>query len=271
MANNILRTQDYLTAISQILRGKRTQGEIDIAWMRSADIDDLIDLSSSLRILDLANGRLRPQYQVLQSEGHQVYGIDLINRPAWSFEYQGYRLARLIFSLYLPHGNRANAHMRLVCGDVSRLPFTSSYFDLVTSVAALEHFLDVPSVVSEVNRVLRPGGVAWISVHLFSCPSGAHNLRLMEIPLKNIPDGIDAWDHLRQRRVKITVPLNEWRIADYIECFASRFEILKHYCALREGEHLLTPEIEAELSGRGYTRDELTSGAYIIVARKPGS
>ncbi len=176
-----------------------------------------------------------------------MYGIDLINRPAWSLEYQGYRLARRVYSLYLPQRNRANANKGLVCGNVSRLPFIPGNFDLVTSVAALEHFLDIPGVISEIHRVLRPGGVAWITVHPFTCPSGAHNIRLMEIPLKNIPEGIDAWDHLRQRRVKISVPLNEWRIADYLKAFAPHFEILKHYCAMREGEHRSTPEIEAEL------------------------
>ena len=36
---------------------------------------------------------------------------------------------------------------------------------------------------------------------------------------------------------------------------------------MREGERLLTPEIEAELAA--YSRDELTCGAYVIVARKP--
>jgi hypothetical protein len=35
---------------------------------------------------------------------------------------------------------------------------------------------------------------------------------------------------------------------------------------MREGEHLLTPKIEAELSE--YSRDELTCGAYVIIARK---
>ena len=44
------------------------------------------------------------------------------------------------------------------------------------------------------------------------------------------------------------------------------FQILKQYCALREGEEFLTQEIENELSP--YSRDELTSGGYVILARK---
>jgi SAM-dependent methyltransferase len=141
-------------------------------------------------------------------------------------------------------------------------------FDLITSVAAFEHFLRVSDVVKELYRVLKPGGLIYARVHLFSCPSGGHNVRVAEVPLRHVPKGIDPWDHLRKRHLPIDVPLNEWRRDQYLEEFAKYFEIVKHYCAMREGEELLTPEIEAELST--YTRDELTCGAYVIVARKPG-
>ena len=87
----------------------------------------------------------------------------------------------------------------------------------------------------------------------------------MEIPLQTLLDGIDAWDHLRKRRLRFHVPLNELRIQQYLDEFGRHFEIVKHYCAMKEGEHLLTPEIEAELSK--YSRDELTCGAFVIVTR----
>ena len=61
----------------------------------------------------------------------------------------------------------------------------------------------------------------------------------------------------------------EWGQGQYLAEFKKHFEILKDYCATREGEHLLTPQIESELSN--YSRDELTCGAYVIVARKPNS
>jgi hypothetical protein len=88
----------------------------------------------------------------------------------------------------------------------------------------------------------------------------------MQIPLQSLPGGIEPWDHLRKRRLGFNVPLNEWRKDQYLAAFSRHFEILKEYCAMREGEHLLTSEIERELSE--YSRDELTCGAYVIVARK---
>ncbi len=146
------------------------------------------------------------------------------------------------------------------------MPFRKKSFDLVTSVAAFEHFLDVPLVLKETCRVVRLGGFVWVLVHLFSSPSGGHNVSLSEVPLHTIPRGIDPWDHLRKRRLPFHVPLNEWRRDRYLEEFGKHFEVLKHYCAMREGENFLTPQIAGELSN--YSRDELTCGAYVIVARK---
>jgi hypothetical protein len=92
------------------------------------------------------------------------------------------------------------------------------------------------------------------------------DLSFTEFPLRRVPAGVDPWDHLRKRRLPFTVPLNEWRRDRYLEEFARYFQVVKHYCAMREGEELLTSEIMVELSD--YSRDELTSGAYVIVARK---
>jgi len=106
----------------------------------------------------------------------------------------------------------------------------------------------------------------WALVHLFSSPSGGHNVSLSQVPLCDIPRGIQPWDHMRKRHLPFHVPLNEWRKDQYLAEFQKHFEILKQYCAMREGEHLLTPQIESELSD--YSRDELTCGAYVIVGRK---
>jgi ubiquinone/menaquinone biosynthesis C-methylase UbiE len=149
---------------------------------------------------------------------------------------------------------------------VALLPFHDGVFDLATSVAAFEHFLSVAATLAEITRVLKPEGLVYARIHLFTCPSGGHNVRVAEVPLRHLPDGVETWDHLRKCRLPLDVPLNKWRQKQYLEAFAQHFDIVNHYCAMREGEHLLTPNIETELSG--YTREELTCGAYVIVARK---
>ena len=257
---------DFLHYMWQLLNGFRARHEQEIAAKRQRDIAPYLKQNSPLRVLDLANGRLRPQYTLLRAAGHQVYGIDLVNRHQAGWTDMAYRIARYLYTWKLGLPSRFGAGETLLCGDVTSLPFPDSSFDLATSVAAFEHFLDVPAVIAELQRVIRPGGLGWVYIHLFTCPSGAHNLTLTEIPLRTVPKAIDPWDHLRQRKLPFHVPLNEWRKDQYLQTFASHFQIVKHYCALREGEHLLTPALEEELSG--YSRDELTCGSYVILVCK---
>jgi SAM-dependent methyltransferase len=259
-------TKDYFRYLWQLLNGFRSTGEHEVALRRQRDVAPYVNDKPYLRILDLANGRLRPQYTILWSAGHQVYGIDRANRPEVSVLNLSYIFARALYRWKLGLPSQKYRPKTLVCGDVSALPFGAASFDLITSVAAFEHFLDVDGVVAEIHRVLRPGGLAWIGIHLFTCPSGGHNLSFTEIPLRTVPRGVDPWDHLRKRSLPFHVPLNGWRQHQYLDIFSQHFEILNHYCAMREGEEFLTPAIEAELSA--YRRDELTCGAYVILARK---
>ncbi len=257
---------EYFSYVKQMLGGFRAGHERKLASLRSRDISPYLDAHQSLRILDVANGRLRPQYTILRSQGHQVVGVDFVNQAQISRVDFAYALIRRLYSFQLKVPSTATNDRALICGNVNTLPILDGYFDLITSIAAFEHFLDVPAVVAELHRVLGSGGVAWICLHAFTSPSGGHNVSLTQIPLRHLPRGVEAWDHLRQRHLPFHVPLNEWRIQQYVDEFAKHFEILKHYCAMREGEEFLTPQIEAELSA--YTRDELTCGAYVIVARK---
>jgi ubiquinone/menaquinone biosynthesis C-methylase UbiE len=259
---------DYPRYAWQLLAGSRSGGELALAEMRSRDLAPYLDSTRPLKILDVANGRLRPQYAILRSAGHQVVGVDLVNRPSRSAIDLAYAPARWMFAWKQRLALAAIAGRTLVCGDVGTLPFPDRTFDLAVSAAAFEHFLDVPSVVAELYRVLRPGGMVWISIHLFTSPTGGHNLSFTKFPLRRVPKGVDPWDHLRRRRLPFSVPLNEWRADQYLEAFARRFEIVSHNCWSHEGELLLTPAIEAELSA--YTREDLTCAAYAIVARKEG-
>lgn len=88
----------------------------------------------------------------------------------------------------------------------------------------------------------------------------------MELPIRKISRGIDPWDHLRDRRLLFHVPLNEWRIHQFLDIFSDHFEILNHYCAIKEGEHIPTANIKAELSD--YSTEELTCRTYVMVAQE---
>lgn len=256
---------DYPRYALQMLRGERSAGERAQHEDLRRDVAPLLDLGRPRDVLDLANGRLRPQYALLKAGGHRVYGVDFVNRPGRGRTDLAYAVARGLYNAQQGLGTEPRGRRTLVCGDVGRLPFPDAAFDLAVSAAAFEHFLDVPAVVADLRRVLRPGGVAWVAVHLFTCVTGGHNLTFT-YPVPAPPAGVELWDHLRRRRLPFTVPLNEWRRDQYVAEFARHFEVVKVYCRVREGEELLTPAIAAELSA--YSRDELTCGQLVIVARK---
>jgi len=260
--------KDYVRYSWQLLNGFRVRHEREFARMRAEDVAAYIPIDRPLRILDLANGRLRPQYTILRAAGHQVVGIDLVNRPRRTWVDIAYRIARRLYAWRSGLLPGAAGQQTLIYGDVTRLPLSDHQFDLITSVAAFEHFLDVPPVIAELHRVLRPGGVVWAAIHLFTCPSGGHNLSFTEYPLRTIPSGVEPWDHLRRRCLPFTVPLNEWRKDQYLEAFGRYFSVEKHYCATREGEEFLTPDVAHELAN--YSQDELTCSSLVVVARSSG-
>lgn len=53
----------------------------------------------------------------------------------------------------------------VVCGSAMQLPFKDSSFDVVYSFKVLSHVPDLRSALSEVMRVLAPGGVAYLELY----------------------------------------------------------------------------------------------------------
>lgn len=257
--------RDYPRYAYQILTGVRARMEHEATRQRCNDLAPYLPDQRALTILDIGNGRLRPQYAILRNAGHRVVGVDFVNGPNRTWQDYSYAAIRRMYTAHLRLAPTAMEATSLVRANVNDLPFPESSFDLAISMAAFEHFLDVPRVLDNVKRVLRPGGLLWIAIHIFTSPSGGHNLSFTEYPLRTLPPGVEPWDHLRKRTLPFTVPLNEWRVSQYLQAFAERFEILNHYCGTREGEQWLTPDVVRALPG--FTTDELTCGTLIIVAR----
>jgi SAM-dependent methyltransferase len=265
------RILDYIFFLFDLVSGRRTGGEYQASVSRQQECEGYIDFNHPLMILDLANGALKPQSTILSNAGHTVVGIDFVNIPHFGMKKLLYAVAIFLFRLHLvPRGFFIRTNIRTkplyLMGDVGALPFKAETFDLITSMAAFEHFLDVPSVVAECARVLKPGGVIWVSIHVFTTISGGHNVGMRLDAVSDLPRGVEPWDHLRKRHLPFTVPLNEFRVGDYLQEFEKHFSILKHGPSGNEGTDMLTAEVRSELSE--YSEMELTCGAYRILAQK---
>src|SRR5512145_478670 len=89
---------EYPVYLWQLISGFRSRHELMFAELRDLDISEFLTTGESQRILDLGNGRLRPQYLLLKARGHRVSGIDIANRPIFSAVNLLYDVARPIYA-----------------------------------------------------------------------------------------------------------------------------------------------------------------------------
>jgi SAM-dependent methyltransferase len=104
--------------------------------------------------------------------------------------------------------------------DAARMEFPKNRFDVVFSRAVFEHLPDPRAVLSEVKRVLKPGGVMFIVLHLYTSDSGCHDARIFAGDRRSVP----FWSHLRaehQHTVRPNSYLNKLRLAEWRQVFES--------------------------------------------------
>jgi SAM-dependent methyltransferase len=103
---------------------------------------------TGLRVLDVAGG-----------DGYWAGQARRRGARAVAIDIAGHKLAR---------GSRLASAPALVLGDALRLPFPDASFDRVMSICAIEHFDDGPRALSEMARVLAPGGELVMSADTLS-------------------------------------------------------------------------------------------------------
>ena len=59
---------------------------------------------------------------------------------------------------------KENAHGQFLVGDAEKLPFADNQFDVVCSFGLLEHFKDPQTAITEMARVLKPGGLFFADI-----------------------------------------------------------------------------------------------------------
>jgi O-antigen biosynthesis protein len=125
-----------------------------------------------LRVLDVACGSGYGSHHLATAGGaHAVEGVD-ISQDVVDHARATYKAPALSFR----HGS------------ILDLPFADASFDAVTCFETIEHVDDDRGALAQLRRVLRPGGVLWIST-----PN-----RLVTSPLKGLRDPPNNRHHVRE-------------------------------------------------------------------------
>jgi len=104
-----------------------------------------IEWTGEMDILDVGCGGGAAIYEMISlSENSRVWGID--------YSDESVRLSKELNSMYL------NKRVFIYGGDVSSLPFENEKFDLVTAIETVYFWPEISAGISEIFRVLRPGG-----------------------------------------------------------------------------------------------------------------
>jgi SAM-dependent methyltransferase len=107
-------------------------------------------------VLDLGCGAGRHAFEVLR-RGADVVALD---RDAAELTQVGGMFAAMLEAGEVPRG----AHAQVALGDATAMPFPDASFDRVIAAEVLEHIPGDQRAMNEIARVLRPGGIAAVTV-----------------------------------------------------------------------------------------------------------
>jgi SAM-dependent methyltransferase len=138
---------------------------------------------------------------------------------------------------------------RAVVGDARVLPLADASIDGVFSSNVLEHVADPDAFFSEIERVLRPGGWAWVSWTTWYSPWGGHEMspfhylgprlgaavhrRVRSYPLKNIP-GTSLFPRHITATIRLLAKHPDLRCVDAVPRYYPGQRWILHLPGLRE-------------------------------------
>lgn len=165
------------------------------------------------------------------------------------------------------------ADAKYVQMDAARMTFPDASFDLVYSFSVFEHLPDPEAALKEAIRVLRPGGLLSISLHLYSAEGGCHDLRIFAGDRDEIP----YWAHLRPNLKHTVVEscyMNEWRLDQWralldTQCPGGTVVLDPHHqpYASELADELRTIRASGELVD--YSDEDLLTVNYRVAWTKP--
>jgi SAM-dependent methyltransferase len=225
----------------------------DRARRRLLEVHHSIGLADR-RVLELGCGAGFEVWYLGHHFGANAWGVDVSERRAW----QPLRDERTHF----------------VCADLATdRSFEADFFDRVISFSVLEHVVHPHAVIAELYRIMKPGGLAWLSANLYRGPRASHLYRELFFPFPHL---LFSDDVIREYRLKTigradgAAWVNRLTWSQYEDYFREVGFVLH---ALRFAETPLDePFYERfdNILGR-YPRWDLTKDFFYAVLEKPGA
>lgn len=152
---------------------------------------------AGVSMLNVGCGEMLTDFALLAWGARRIVGIDIGNQPRGHLEDVAARLGKAGYAV-APDWRARLDYCRY---DGCRFPFGSASFDFVFSWSAFEHVGDVPRVLAEIRRVVKPAGRVFIQVYpWFPSRLGSHLTDYIPEP----------YFHLRRPPEWVRERLEEW-------------------------------------------------------------
>jgi SAM-dependent methyltransferase len=158
--------------------------------------------------------------------------------------------------------------LNLVQMSATKMSFSDKSFDFCCSFSVFEHIDDPGAALREVARVLKPGGVAYISIHLYTSHTGQHDPKIFADGGQPIPP---VWPHLRpefEHTVHPSTYLNKVSLDEWRSLFAREMPGTK-FLHERDDSAGELAKLRAQGELAKYTDDELTTVNLLGIWKKP--
>jgi SAM-dependent methyltransferase len=144
----------------------------DRSRQRIAVVHDHLDLRDRT-VLEVGCGAGYEVWYLAHQLGCDAWGIDISPRVGWSA--------------------LRDDRVHLIEGDIAtRGSLPENTFDRVVSFTVWEHVTRPIEAITELNRVMKPGGLAWVRANLYRGPTASHRTRDIKFPFPHLLFGDDV-------------------------------------------------------------------------------
>ena len=161
-------------------QGLDTASRAERARRRLEAVHDAIGLAG-VRVLEFGCGAGYEVWYMAHVLGADAHGVDVTERAAWPA--------------------LVDDRTHLVCADITKDdPFAADFFDRVISFSVFEHVHHPYAALRELFRIMKPGGLAWVSANLYRSAVASHLYRDINFPFPHLLFSDDVFREFFERR-----------------------------------------------------------------------